>query len=64
MTSLEFPVTETDPQRDAPSIREALNVWLKIGLLSFGGPAGQIALMHRMVVEERNWIDENRFLHA
>lgn len=64
MTSLEFPVTETDPQRDAPSIREALNVWLKVGLLSFGGPAGQIALMHRMVVEERNWIDENRFLHA
>ena len=64
MTSLEFPVTETDPQRDAPSIREALNVWLKIGLLSFGGPAGQIALIHRMVVEERNWIDENRFLHA
>ena len=57
-------MTETDPQRDAPSIREALNVWLKIGLLSFGGPAGQIALMHRMVVEERNWIDENRFLHA
>jgi chromate transporter len=43
---------------------EALRVWLKIGLLSFGGPAGQIALMHRMLVEERRWIGEARFLHA
>ena len=44
--------------------REALWVWWKIGLLSFGGPAGQIALMHRMLVEERRWISETRFLHA
>jgi chromate transporter len=43
---------------------EAFRVWLKIGLLSFGGPAGQIALMHRMLVEERRWIGEARFLHA
>ena len=43
---------------------EAFRVWLKIGLLSFGGPAGQIALMHRMLVEERRWISEARFLHA
>jgi chromate transporter len=43
---------------------EAVKVWLKIGLLSFGGPAGQIALMHRMLVEERRWIGEARFLHA
>jgi chromate transporter len=42
----------------------AVKVWLKIGLLSFGGPAGQIALMHRMLVEERRWIGEARFLHA
>ncbi len=43
---------------------EAFRVWLKIGLLSFGGPAGQIALMHRILVDEKKWIDENRFLHA
>ncbi len=39
-------------------------MWAKIGLLSFGGPAGQVALMHRELVEERKWIDEERFLHA
>ena len=44
--------------------REALRVWAKLGLLSFGGPAGQIALMHRLLVDERKWIDEGRFLHA
>lgn len=43
---------------------EALSVWWRIGLLSFGGPAGQIALMHRVLVEEKKWLDENRFLHA
>lgn len=43
---------------------EAFRVWVKIGLLSFGGPAGQIALMHRVLVEERRWLSENRFLHA
>lgn len=42
----------------------ALRVWTKIGLLGFGGPAGQIALMHRELVEERRWISESRFLHA
>jgi len=42
----------------------AVPVWLKIGLISFGGPAGQIALMHRLLVEERKWISETRFLHA
>ena len=47
-----------------PTFREALNVWAKIGVLSFGGPAGQIALMHRMLVDERKWIDEQRYLHA
>jgi chromate transporter len=50
----------------APSIpfAEAFRVWLKIGLLSFGGPAGQIATMHRILVEEKRWIGEARFLHA
>lgn len=47
-----------------PSFSEALRVWLKIGLLSFGGPAGQIATMHRILVEEKRWIGESRFLHA
>src|SRR5258705_3736890 len=43
---------------------EALRVWLRVALLSFGGPAGQIAVMHRILVEEKNWISESRFLHA
>ncbi len=47
-----------------PSFTEAAKVWARIGLLSFGGPAGQIALMHRELVEERRWIGEQRFLHA
>ncbi len=44
--------------------KEAFRVWLRIGLISFGGPAGQIALMHKVLVEEKKWIDEARFLHA
>ncbi|TIU49350.1 MAG: chromate efflux transporter [Mesorhizobium sp.] len=47
-----------------PSFREATKLWAKIGLLSFGGPAGQIALMHKELVEDRRWIGERRFLHA
>jgi chromate transporter len=43
---------------------EALRFWLKLGFISFGGPAGQIAIMHRELVEERRWISEGRFLHA
>ena len=46
------------------SLAEATRVWAKIALLGFGGPAGQIALMHRILVEERKWIGEARFLHA
>ncbi len=48
----------------AVSFREALKFWWKLGWVSFGGPAGQIAVMHRELVEERRWISENRFLHA
>lgn len=44
--------------------REALPTWIRVALLSFGGPAGQIAVMHRLVVEERQWVREDRFLHA
>ncbi len=47
-----------------PSFSEATRVWLRIGCLSFGGPAGQIALMHREVVDERRWVSDTRFLHA
>jgi chromate transporter len=46
------------------SLREALRVWLRVALLSFGGPAGQIAVMHRILVEEKRWVSEARFLHA
>lgn len=47
-----------------PDMTEALAVWTRVAALSFGGPAGQIAVMHRIVVEEKRWIDERRFLHA
>jgi chromate transporter len=46
------------------SFREAVRVWVRVALLSFGGPAGQIAVMHRILVEEKRWIGETRFLHA
>ncbi|AJA62819.1 MULTISPECIES: chromate efflux transporter [Bradyrhizobium] len=46
------------------SFAEAFRVWLRVACLSFGGPAGQIAVMHRILVEEKNWISEGRFLHA
>jgi chromate transporter len=48
----------------AVPFREALGFWLKLGFISFGGPAGQIAVMHRELVEVRRWISERRFLHA
>ena len=44
--------------------REAVRVWARVGLQSFGGPAGQIAVMHRILVEEKRWVSEERFLHA
>ncbi|MGE5513627.1 MAG: chromate efflux transporter [Bacteroidota bacterium] len=46
------------------SLREALWTWMRVAALSFGGPAGQIAVMHRILVEEKRWISESRFLHA
>jgi chromate transporter len=48
----------------AVSFADALRVWLKIGCLGFGGPAGQIALMHRILVDEKKWVEESRYLHA
>ena len=47
-----------------PTIAEAFWVWLRVAALSFGGPAGQIAVMHRILVDEKRWVSENRFLHA
>ena len=56
------------PAEGVPSgsvtFREAFWVWVKVALNSFGGPAGQIAVMHRYLVEEKRWISESRFLHA
>ncbi len=49
---------------DPVPFREALRVWVSVALQSFGGPAGQIAVMHRILVDEKRWISENRFLHA
>ena len=46
------------------SLAEAFRVWLRVAALSFGGPAGQIAVMHRIIVAEKKWVGENRFLHA
>lgn len=51
-------------QREFPSLTEATRTWARIALLSFGGPAGQIAVMHRILVEEKRWIGDGRFLHA
>ncbi|MFZ1220376.1 MAG: chromate transporter, partial [Chthoniobacterales bacterium] len=59
--------TEAGASRDLGhgiSFGEAFRVWLRVAVLSFGGPAGQIAVMHRILVEEKNWISEGRFLHA
>ena len=47
-----------------PSFADAFLFWLKLGFISFGGPAGQIAIMHREIVEKRRWVDEAHFLHA
>jgi len=53
-----------EPPPAFPTFAEALRVWFRIGCLSFGGPAGQIALMHREVVDGRRWVSDARFLHA
>ena len=64
------PVTRDPPAAGAAaapaavSFAEALRFWLKLGFISFGGPAGQIAIMHTELVERRRWISEQRFLHA
>jgi chromate transporter len=56
-------VAQQRPQT-APSFAEAFRFWLKLGFISFGGPSGQIAMMHAELVEKKRWIDNSRFLHA
>jgi len=55
---------DTSKQPDPVSFKEAFFYWLKLGFISFGGPAGQISMMHQELVEKRRWISEHRFLHA
>ena len=51
-------------KKETPTLFDAFKVWLKISLLSFGGPAGQISIMHKFLVEQKQWISDKRFLHA
>jgi hypothetical protein len=58
-------VSSLDPAAPvAPTRAEAFRYWLKLGFVSFGGPAGQIAIMHHDLVDSKRWISEQRFLHA
>lgn len=52
------------PDENKPTFAEAFRFWLKLGFISFGGPAGQIAIMQHELVEKRRWVDQSRFLHA
>jgi chromate transporter len=63
MDSRTNPTSEADAGHGV-SFQDAFRVWLRVAVLSFGGPAGQIAVMHRILVVEKNWISEGRFLHA
>lgn len=57
-------VTAHDDTTVSPSLSQAVAIWAKIGCLSFGGPAAQIALMHKLVVDQKNWLSEKQFLSA
>src|ERR1041384_4040791 len=64
MSELSSATKLNDTPAHGVSFAEALRVWIRVALLSFGGPAGQIAVMHRILVEEKRWVSESRFLHA
>ena len=57
-------MSDSQPNPPPPTFREALRFWWKLGWISFGGPAGQIAVMHREIVERRRWLSEEHFIHA
>ena len=63
-TSALIPSARSQFNSMTPSFNEALRYWLKLGFISFGGPAGQIAIMHQELVEKRRWISDAHFLHA
>ncbi|HEX4766508.1 MAG TPA: chromate efflux transporter [Lichenihabitans sp.] len=62
----DMPLVHADARapRHGVSVQDAFRVWLRVAALSFGGPAGQIAVMHRILVEEKHWVSEGRFMHA
>src|SRR5438876_1624133 len=62
--SPQLAVAESGHQTSHPAFREAFRFWLKLGFVSFGGPTGQIAMMHTEVVEKKKWVGERHFLHA
>lgn len=64
MTIFQATSTKTASGDHGVSLAEASRVWARVALLSFGGPAGQIAVMHRIIVDEKKWAPESRFLHA
>jgi len=64
MSTSEDSLAEGQSELRSPGLREAIIVWARIGLLSFGGPAAQIALMHRIVVDEKHWLSEKEYLNA
>jgi chromate transporter len=58
------PTLTPSTQFSQPSFREAFLFWLKLGFISFGGPAGQIAIMHAFIVDQKKWVSDSKFLHA
>jgi chromate transporter len=64
MDTSQHDAAQTSPAPKTVAFAEAFRFWLKLGFISFGGPAGQIAIMHQELVERRRWISEKRFLHA
>src|ERR1044071_8748762 len=62
-----MPTSITDTPANSivkPSFKEAFWFWLKLGFISFGGPAGQIGIMHEFLVDQKKWISDKKFLHA